>query len=258
MNFQKNIIAFILVLTVFSASAYDAVGHRLIAAIAYENLTAKAKISVDKVLGKKGLIYDATWADEIRSDSAYKYSYPWHYQNLNDGMTSQDLQKLLENPTAEGEHLFYAINLMKTRLTKDKNDAQALKFLVHFIADLHQPLHLGREADSGGNKVEISWFGKKTNLHSVWDGSLNESKKMSYLEISQMLQDKFETQKSDFKKYTLLQSIEAGYKVRNLIYNYNLSDTNSYHYIYFFAPKIDEMMYRGGIQLANFINEIYK
>lgn len=239
-------------------SAYDAVGHRIVADIAYQNLTDKARKQVDKVLGKKGIVYEATWADEVRSDKKYAYSYQWHFQDLDDTMTSADIEKLLDNPKAEGEHLFFAIDTLTTRLKKDKNDAEALKFLIHFIGDLHQPLHLGRKTDLGGNKVEFNWFGRKMNLHSVWDGALIENQKMSYSEFSQYLQDKFEPRKDEFKKFTILQSVEADYVVRNLIYNYDYSDTNNFHYVYFFADKVDEMLYRGGIQLANVLNAIYK
>ena len=102
-----------------SLFAYDSVGHRIIADIAYNNLTGSARTQVDKVLGKRGIISAATWADEIRSDNNYAYSYPWHYQDLDDNMTSADLKKLLDNPTAEGEHLFFAIDSMEVRLKKD-------------------------------------------------------------------------------------------------------------------------------------------
>ena len=258
MKLNKIIVGFSLLLLTVSAFAYDAVGHRIVADIAYNNLTDKARTQVDKVLGKKGLVYEATWADEVRSDNKYAYSYQWHYQDLDDNMTSSDIKKLLDNPTSEGEHLFFALDQMQTRLNKDKNDAEALKFLVHFMADLHQPMHMGRKDDKGGNKVDFNWFGRKTNLHSVWDGSLIESQKMSYSEYSQYLQDKFETRKAEIKKNGILQSIEASYAVRNLIYAYDSSDTNNYHYVYFFGDKLDEMLYRGGIQLANVLNAIYK
>ena len=241
-----------------SLSAYDAVGHRIIADIAYHNLTAKTRSQVDKVLGVRGIVYEATWPDDIRSDSKYAYSYQWHYQDLDDNMTSAGLKKLMNNPKAEGEHLFFALDTLTTRLKKDKNDAEALKFLVHFVGDLHQPLHLGRKDDKGGNKVDMNWFGRKTNLHSVWDGALIESEKMSYSEFSRYLMDKFEPRKAEFKKYSLLQSVEAVYAVRNAIYSYDTSDTSNYHYVYSFAGKRDEMLYRGGIQLANILNAIYK
>ena len=241
-----------------SIFAYDAVGHRIIADIAYHNLTDKARSQVDKVLGVRGIVYEASWADDVRSDSKYAYSYQWHFQDLDDNMTSADMKKLMDNPKAEGEHLFFALDTLTTRLKKDKNDAEALKFLVHFVGDLHQPLHLGRKDDKGGNKVEMNWFGRKTNLHSIWDGAMIESERMSYSEFSRYLMDKYEPRKAEFKKHNLLQSVEAAYAVRNAIYSYNTSDTNDYHYVYFFADKRDEMLYRGGIQLANILNALYK
>jgi len=258
MKIYKHFLTFCLLGLTLSIFAYDGVGHRIIADIAYNNLTGSARTRVDKVLGKRGMVYASTWADDIRSDKKYAYSYPWHYQDLNDNLTSDDLKKLLDHPTEDGEHLFFAIGSMKMRLKKDKNDAEALKFLIHFIGDLHQPLHLGRKDDMGGNKIEMNWFGRKTNLHSVWDGALIDSEKMSFSEFSRYLQDKFEPRKADFKKCSLLQSVEASYAVRNSIYAYNTTDTSNYHYLYFFAGKRDEMLYRGGIQLANILNAIYK
>jgi hypothetical protein len=258
MKLNKQFFTFLLLVLTVSVSAYDAVGHRIIADIAYDNLTDKARAQVDKILGRGGMVYEATWADEVRSDNKYAYSYQWHYQDLDDNMTSADIKKLLDNPKAEGEHLFFALDSLTRRLRADRNDAEALKFLVHFVGDLHQPMHMGRKDDKGGNKVEFNWFGRKTNLHSVWDGMIIENQKMSYTEYSMYLQDKFEPNKAEIKKQGILQSVEATYAVRNLIYAYDITDTNNYHYVYRFADKLDEMLYRGGIQLANLLNSIYK
>jgi hypothetical protein len=258
MKFNKLFLSISLLGLSLSAFAYDAVGHRIISDIAYTNLTNKARSQVDKVLGKRGIVYESTWADEVRSDLKYAYSYQWHFQDMDDNMTSADLKKLLDNPTTEGKHLFFTIDSLVVQLKKEKNNAEVLKFLVHFIGDLHQPLHLGRKDDKGGNKVDFNWFGRKTNLHAVWDGALIENQRMSYSELSRFLQDKFEPSKAEYKRQTLLQSVEASYAVRNLIYAYDTSDTNNYHYAYFFTGKLDEMLYRGGIQLANILNAIYK
>jgi len=258
MKINRLILILLLVTISFSASAYDAVGHRIVADIAYQNLTEKARTQLDNILGKHGIVYEATWADEIRSDKKYDYSYQWHYQNLADSMTSAGLNNLLANPKAEGEHLFFALDQMQTRLKKDRNDVEALKFLVHFVGDLHQPMHLGRLTDLGGNRMEYNWFGKKTNLHATWDGLLIENQKMSYSEYSRYLQDKFEPKKAEIQQYTVFQSVEAAYAVRNEIYGYDYSDTSNYHYAYKFSDKLDEMLYRGGIQLANILNSIYK
>jgi hypothetical protein len=258
MKLNKHIFVLCLLAITISASAYDAVGHRIVANIAYQNLTDKARTQLDGILGKRGIVYEATWADEVRSDKKYDYSYQWHYQNLADSLKTADFKKLLDNPKSEGEHLFYALDMMQTRLKKDKKDVEALKFLVHFVGDLHQPMHLGRLTDKGGNGVEYNWFGKKTNIHATWDGLLIENQKMSYSEYSQYLQDKFAPQKAEVKKYSILQSVEAAYAVRTEIYGYDYSDTSNYHYAYRFGDKLDEMLYRGGIQLANILNAIYK
>lgn len=255
---MKRFITLSLLCISITLSAYDAVGHRIVADIAYHNLTTKARKQLDKILGKQGIIYASTWADEVRSDKKYAYSYQWHYQNLSDKMNVNDMKMLLVNSKLEGEHLFFAIDTLSQRLNKDRNDVEALKFLVHFVADLHQPMHLGRKEDLGGNKVETKWFGKTINLHSLWDSYMLDNKQMSYSEYSIYLQDKFEPQNTDFKRYTMLQSVEASYAVRNLIYNYDTADTNNYHYVYFFSGKLDELLYRGGMQLANVLNAIYK
>lgn len=255
----KTILILSLVL-VLSANtwAWDAVGHRIIGEIAYQNLTKKAKKQCDKVLGERGIVYQATWADEVRSDPKYDYSYKWHYQNLRDNMTTADLENLLANPTSEGEHLFYALDILTERLKKNKNDEEALKFLVHFVGDLHQPMHLGRLEDLGGNKVSMKWFGRSTNLHAVWDGQITDSKNMSYTEYSQYLEDKYAPQLAAYKKYSVLESIAKGYEIRTNIYNYDDSKNNNYLYVYTFGKDVDEMLFRAGIQLANQLNAIYK
>ncbi|HOJ65426.1 MAG TPA: S1/P1 nuclease [Paludibacteraceae bacterium] len=242
----------------FALSAYDVTGHRIIASIAYQNLNAATRNRVDKLLGKQGIVYEAGWADEIRSDDNYAYSYQWHYQNLKDSLTSKDLKFLLEQPKAEGKHLFFALDSLSGELKKNPNNAEALKFIVHFVGDLHQPMHLGRVDDLGGNKIMVKWFGAKSNLHRVWDSQLLESSKYSYSEYSIYLQNKFEPQRATYQKFSLLQSVEAVYGLRNQIYAYDLpTETNNYKYIYLFSDKLDEMLYLGGIQLANVLNGIY-
>jgi hypothetical protein len=172
-------------------------------------------------------------------------------------MTTDDLKALLENPTSEGEHLFYAIKTMTERLKSNQSDAEALKFLVHLVGDLHQPMHLGRSDDKGGNRVEMNWFGKKTNVHAVWDSQITASKFMSYSEFSSYLQNKFRPKENSLKNCSILQSLEAVYAVRNSIYAYDMKNTNNYHYVYRFADDLDEMLFRGGMQLANVLNGIF-
>ncbi len=257
MKHYKQFLTFFLLGFSLTMYAYDAIGHRVIADIAYKNLDCKTRHRVDKMLGKHGIIYASTWADEIKSDKKYDYCYPWHFQNLKDSMTLDELNYLINNPKAEGEHLFYAIDMMISRLKKDKKDAEALKFLVHFLGDLHQPMHLGRLEDLGGNKVKSMWFGKEINLHSLWDTYLIESKKYTYSEYSNYLVDKFSGQKKQFAKFTMSESVIASYNVQNRIYSYDMNDKSNYRYLYHFSETVDEMLFRGGMQLAKILKNIY-
>ncbi|MHB9057002.1 MAG: S1/P1 nuclease [Paludibacteraceae bacterium] len=238
-------------------AAFDALGHRIVADIAYANLKCNTRNKVDKILGKHGIIYTAIWTDDIRSDEKYAYSYNWHYQNLRDGMKKTDLQYLYQHPTAEGEHLFFALDSLTRRLRYNKSDAEALKFIVHFSADLFQPMHLGRAADRGGNDVTIKWFGRDIRLHQLWDTQMLEGQKFSYSEYSRYLQDKFARQKKEIKKQSRLDAIWATYLLRNKIYAYDYTDLKAYNYIYKFNDDLDIQLYRAGIQLASLLNEIY-
>lgn len=242
----------------FSLTAYDAVGHRIISEIAYKNLTNKARKQVDKVLGKRGVIYYSSWADEIKSDENYDYSYVWHYQNLATDLKTKDLQFLLDNPKAEGEFLFYALDSLRNQLKTSKKDAESLKFIVHLVGDLHQPMHMGRAEDLGGNRLSVKWFSRNTNLHAVWDSSVLQSRNMSSTEYAQFLLDKYAGANKVYKQYSLLQSVETVYQLANEIYEYGNEFSNAYRYTYHFIDKAEEMLYLGGIQLANILNEIYK
>lgn len=259
LNFMKHKILFatLFVCVSFTLSAYDAIGHRIIADIAYENLNCKTRKKVDKVLGKHGMIYAATWSDNIRSDKKYAYSYEWHYQNLRDSMSMDDLRNLYANPTLEGKHLFYALDSLAVELKKNPSNAEALKFIVHFVGDLHQPMHLGRASDRGGNDVMIRWFGRDIRLHQLWDTQILDGQKFSYSEYSRYIQDKFAKQKKQFKKMPLLDSIWETYLLRNKIYAYDYSSLSAYNYIYQFNDELDSQLFRAGIQLANLLNQIY-
>lgn len=238
--------------------AYDAFGHRVIADIAYAHLTKKARKQVNATLGDRGIVYASAWADEIRSDSAYSYSYQWHFQNLKDGLTTAEIQTLWENPKLEGLHLFYALDSLTKELKKERTNQETLRFIVHFMGDCMQPMHLGRAEDLGGNRVSITWFGRNTNIHTLWDRYLFESRQYSYSEYSRYLQDKYKGEKR-FARMTLLESIQRCYQIREKIYAYHESGkSNNYHYLFHFNPYLDECVYMAGIQLAHLLNTVYR
>ena len=155
-----------------AARAWGRVGHRLAGRIADDRLTPAATKAVHDLLDPgESLSTVSSWADEVRRDR--KESSTWHYVNVpiaeskydrkyedpKGGVVSKiaDFQKIVADPSLPRE---------------ERRDA--LKFLVHFVQDMHQPVHVGHRADRGGNDLQVQFFDKGSNLHSVWDSGLLE------------------------------------------------------------------------------------
>lgn len=256
---KKTIALTALMMCFLGTQAWDALGHRIVAELAYNQLTKKTRKQVDEVLGIRGIIYFAPWADEIKSDTIYPWTHAMHYQNLKDGMTAEDIEYLWLNNKAEGEHAFYAIDSLVNTLRTDKTNQDALKFTTHIMADLFQPMHLGRPEDLGGNKVQIRWFGRGTNLHSLWDRWLIDYTQMGQIEYVRYLEDKFSAQKKDIEELTMVECLIHTYSIQNDIYDYqNRDGVSNYQYIYHFHYDLDYSLYAASVKLAQLLNELYK
>ncbi len=108
----------------------------------------------------------------------------------------------MDTPPSDKGDLYIAINkcidVLKDTSSDKESKAFHLKLLVHFVGDLHQPLHLGQEIDRGANRIYVKWFGGNTNLHSVWDSKMIDSYKMSYSEMAYTLQKIYKNNKVNF------------------------------------------------------------
>ena len=156
----------------FRAGAWCGWEHRVIAVIAEQNLSPSARKRVKNILGPQtSLAAVSTWADFVRKFRPA--TAPWHYINYPLEMEEPDYDVM---KTAE-ENIVFAIEtlitLLKDPRIKGEKQEEALKFLIHFVGDIHQPLHCGKGEDRGGNEVPVSWREKLTNLHSVWDCCLS-------------------------------------------------------------------------------------
>lgn len=155
-----------------SARAWGPDGHRIVGAVAQAMLSAEAQAEVDALLADEAepsLAGVANWADTVRSEEAWRFTGPWHYLNVPD--LGCDYQPPRDCP--DGNCVIGAINaqlrvLADHSLPRQKR-IEALKFVVHFVGDVHQPMHAGLRADRGGNDFQISYQGEGWNLHSVWD-----------------------------------------------------------------------------------------
>ncbi|WP_255424472.1 S1/P1 nuclease [Apibacter sp. HY039] len=262
-NKRFCLVVFAMLLT-FSAElhAWGLTGHRVVAEIAERNLNRKAKKEIKKLLEGSSMAYWANWPDEIRSDSthSWQHTFNWHYVNFQSGLTFEQLSVNLENYPVE--NIYSAINLNTTKL---KNKSLSLSerrvslyFLIHLIGDLEQPLHIGREEDLGGNKIEVNWFSSKTNLHSVWDSKLIDYYKYSYTEYSSLLDIHSKKVNKNLAsgdlKYWIYDSYLLADKVYDEIKTYEKLD---YQYAYYHKEILDLQLLKGGLRLAKVLNEIF-
>ncbi len=155
------------------ANAWGPEGHQIVGAIAMTRLTPQTRAAIIELLGNDDLAKAGLWADQIRGDSKYDWAKTLHYVNA----PRNEENIVLERDCAKGECVVGAIPhflAVATDPTKPIEERQeALKFAIHFIGDLHQPLHTGFADDMGGNRIQVIAFGDmKTNLHALWDSVL--------------------------------------------------------------------------------------
>ena len=148
-------------------------GHRIVARLADPLLTAHAREAVRDILGGQSLADAAVWADNIRQ---YRHDADrLHYVNIPLADTVYDPARHCPH----GQCIIAAIErdrrVLADSTASPAERAEALRFLIHFMGDLHQPLHVADDGDRGGNEREVSFLGRPTNLHKVWDGELVEA-----------------------------------------------------------------------------------
>lgn len=184
---QRTLIALGFALSVASspAFAWGPDGHRITGAIADQNLSGAARANVRLLLRDEDLAEASTWPDEMKSDPAafwQKEAGPWHYVTVRDGDAYRPSDAPPEGDAMTALNRFTATLKNPSASLDDRR--LALRFIVHIIGDLHQPLHAGGGTDRGGNEFKVTWFGKPTNLHSVWDSALIEQRSLSYSEYA--------------------------------------------------------------------------
>lgn len=191
------IVLMILVSTSFSAFAWNAVGHKVIAQIAYNQLSAAEKQKIDAILktrfeGKENnspnarFLSAAVWPDDIKNQANYKNTAAWHYINLPLKKIDGKPQSINSLSQATPPNVVWAIGYVENRLQdkslSQKEQAKYLSFLIHLVGDIHQPLNCATlidkkyhfespEGDKGGNDYAIQ-TPIANNLHAYWSEGL--------------------------------------------------------------------------------------
>jgi hypothetical protein len=157
------------------AWAWGRIGHRVIARLAEKQLTPQAKAAIVKLLAPGESLADASlWADEHRRE--LPKSAPWHYVDV--PLDEPRYHSIFAGDTPERGYVVDKIHDFRV-VVKDSSQSiedrrVALRFLVHFVEDLHMPMHVGDNNDKGGNRTQVRFFDRGTNMHSLWDSGMIE------------------------------------------------------------------------------------
>ncbi|OCX54342.1 hypothetical protein BEL04_08780 [Mucilaginibacter sp. PPCGB 2223] len=240
--------------------SWGGVGHKTVATIAENHLNTEAKISIKALLGDQSIADIASWADEVRNTPEYKSTGPLHYVDLPLGYTYD--QFAAEVKKQGSGNVYGAILKYETELqsdtTRNEEKAIALKFLVHFIGDCHQPMHVSRAEDKGGNDIKVQFNGRNTNLHSLWDSGLISREGKSF---DQMAKDYDNASQDDIIKWTgtdpmtwLWESYQFSTKIYGDVEKNNTLDEEYYKAN---IPIVQQRIEMAGIRLAGELNKIF-
>jgi hypothetical protein len=266
-----------------AALAWGDNGHRVSGLVAENALSDPARHAVREIAGARTLQMLATWPDFARSDPSWDFVSRWHYVNVDDDQTLDEVMVVaartpVPDNIIEAIGYFRAIlagdaerresfqELMKANGAKPREgsiDLTALCFLAHFVTDLHQPLHVGRAGDRGGNSIAVNFFGEVQKLHSVWDSGMIERQELSFTELTTFLYAE------------LAGRVEAGdggvrawaqesrdyrhqlYQIWGRTDRDNYLPELGYRYVYDHIGTVKQRLYLGGLRLAGMLNEIY-
>ena len=245
----------------FTSMAWGVLGHRIVGQVAESYLTPKAKIAIRQILGHESLAMASNWGDFIKSDTNYKYLNEWHYLNLEDGLNHEAFMNYLAHDTNADAYTkinFLVKELKKKNLPLTKKKMY-LRLLIHFVGDVHQPMHVSRAEDLGGNKIKLFWFNEANNLHRLWDETLINFQQLSYTEYAASINFTTPVQLRQWQKQPLSEWLFESYQISQQLYN-ELDKPEprlSYRYNFDHIQTVNDRLLKGGVRLAGLLNEIF-
>ena len=232
-------------------------GHRAIGQIAEAHLSKRIKRKIKELLDGQSLAMVSTYADDIKSDRKYSSFYTWHFVNLNDEDTYESSTKNPQGDLVTGIAKCKEVLLDKNATKADK--AFYLKMLVHLIGDLHQPMHVGRLSDKGGNGFQVQWFNNGTNMHRIWDSQMIDSFNMTYTELANNTDDLNKKQIKAIAQGSVVSWVNETKGLAQEVYgSAKTGEKLGYRYMYDHFATVRSQLQKGGIRLAKVLEEVLK
>lgn len=241
--------------------AWGMLGHRIVGEIASSYLTPKARKEIQKILGTESVAIASNWADFIKSDSDYRYLNSWHYINFDSALSYSQMQNYLKRDTATDAYtkLNFLIKQLKNKNLSQNEKVMYLRLLIHIAGDVHQPFHSSRKGDTGGNDINVSWFGQSSNIHRVWDEQLIDFQKLSYTEYTAAINHATLKQKATWQKQPVSKWLYDSYRISEQLHK-GLQQPDkklSFQYNFKYIETLNEQLLKGGVHLAAVLNQIF-
>lgn len=260
---------FFLLVATGPASAFGADGHRIVAGIAENHLSENTAQALDAILGESDLGSLSLWPDQIRGKAKWKHTRYWHYINVADGAQLEGAVRSSKGDVLSAlEQSFRQLQLPNDKIS-DRERLETLAFFIHFAADIHQPLHVGRRSDRGGNLIGIQWSGKTrlTNLHWVWDSGLLKTAGLNVEDYIEKLDRAGEKQIQRWQQDSFLDWARESKMLRSQVYEFGIGVNPSAagkksriiteDYINRNRPIVEKRLLMAGIRVAGQLNRLF-
>lgn len=250
-----------LLIDVTPISAWGATGHRIVAQIATRHISEKTARALKQLLGWESLPQTSTWPDEVRSDPKWDHAVPWHYISIDVG---EDFKTMPRNPDGDiVESLRRLERVLRDPKASREDKVVALRFYVHLVGDIHQPLHVGRRNDRGGSDIKVKWFSEESNLHRVWDSGMIDKQRLSFSEFASFIDHPTLPQIRRWQAAEYEDWVEEMRNMREAIYTASNDFKTEqdrdlgYRYSYRHLPTVKEQMVKAGVRLAGMLNRVF-
>ena len=254
---MKKIVCILLFIPLFvsQAMAWGQNGHRAVGLIAEQHLKKKAQKKINRILADNSLAEVSVWMDDIKSDAAYNHTHDWHWVTVPGGKKYEETEK---NPNGDIiMKIEELVTVLKAGNLTAKQEEEYLKYLVHLVGDLHQPLHVGKEGDTGGNAVKVQWFGQPSNLHRVWDSDMIDGKNLSFTELARFVGTPSKEQIKAWQATGVREWAYESVQLREQVYSLPEDGRLGYRYSYDNFSTVEQRILQAGIRLAGLLNQIY-
>ena len=240
-----------------SEALWGAKGHRVVGELAAQQISKRTSKKISALMDGVSLAQLSTYADDIKSDKRFREYGPWHYANIKLDETYTESKKNEKGDIVRA--IKKCIEVLKDPKTERGEKQFHLKLLIHFVGDIHQPMHLAKPTDRGGNDVKIKWFGRNSNLHRLWDSDMIEDYGMSYTEFTANLPKISPSEQNQIKQAPLIVWVNESQKLAKQIYASLPENTNlGYRYRYDHFKEVRMQLLKGGLRLAALLDQIFK